>query len=228
MRIKFFNLVDLILIALVIVNSLLTNQTWSETLPSIGRLLYSFSLLIGLIITIDYLKKSNISILLLLCLFLTLVTCKLLSTISGDSFYLIYLVLVGFFFILIGTVISIRSSQMIYRCSGLFLILNLPIMIGQVSGASEIFQIFNTLYLPNNNVDSFDYEEIKLFPTLFMDRSELLYSHYEVFVLNGSNQMRPSGLTHSNAMLSFLLLSLTAFRFGYAINKKCNIYDWII
>jgi hypothetical protein len=101
-------------------------------------------------------------------------------------------------------------------------------MIGQVSGASEIFQIFNTLYLPNNNVDSFDYEEIKLFPTLFIDRSELLYSHYEVFVLNGSNQMRPSGLTHSNAMLSFLLLSLTAFRFGYAINKKCNIYDWII
>jgi len=102
------------------------------------------------------------------------------------------------------------------------------VLILQVAGTAEWLHAFNTLYaVPGLNEGEIARPEIRMLPLLFMSLDDLQSTRMSDFEEFFNWQVRPPGLTHSNAMLGIFILAGLVIHFGRMNGKWMTHEDWL-
>jgi len=193
-------------------NIVLTQNGWL-----IGVYFYYFSLIVSffLLLTTKYSKLAIIFIPLMMI-------AKILEA-SFSNFYLPNLLFSGLLFFLVGLVAYADKPEIIRRVIVFFLLINVPIMLLQTSGASSALMYWNTDY--SHSLDVLDIAEIGTFkdipqyPTLFKQIDDLYFQ---------IGQGRPSGLMPANNLLSVIIVFALVMNLYLRTQSFLNIGDIIV
>jgi hypothetical protein len=123
-----------------------------------------------------------------------------------------------------GYLLYRNELNLLYKQTSVFLAANFIVMFLQIAGVSDFFYIWDTSFLDDplssfNENDVGIYKNIILSETLFKSAEDLTYV---------IGQARPSGLTHNNNVLSYIILVGIAINFSRINAEKINIFDIIV
>lgn len=205
-------------------NILFGNQAWSPALLFVGQVFFWLGLLVAAFIVCHTFGRRGWPFVLLFFI----VASRIASSAELPGFRAAYLVSMLMLFACAGVVLALRTPQLVYAQSRIFIAISLPIMFMQVAGVTEWLQVFNTLsseIAPDGTVLR---PEIQLLPLLLTPESELLTTRYWDFYQFLSMQSRPPGLTHSSAMLAVMILASAALHLGRMQGARVTVQDLVL
>lgn len=217
------NLVRKFYFYLLLFNLTSAANEWSILWLEIGQLTYWFLLFLSIAILFET-KYFIVGIFLafvtlILKVFNTFIDVPFTSTISEFTS--------GFIFILAGACLYGSNPSMIYRQLLSFFALSIPFMIIQKIGLHVFFYGWSTEVFHVNGIFSYDevkdkgnfFKSIPLLPTVFVELKDLIYVIY---------QGRPTGLLHSNNVLSVIISFALALHFSIYKSIISNYKHFIL
>ena len=205
-------------------NILFGNQAWSPVLSFVGQVFFWLGLLVAAFIVCQTFGRRGWPFVLLFFI----VASRVASSVEVPGFRTAYLVAMLALFVCAGVVLALRTPQLMYTQSRIFIAISLPVMFLQVAGAAEWLQAFNTLSTETAADGTVLRPEIQLLPLLLTPESELLTTRYWDFYQFLSMQSRPPGLTHSSAMLAVLILASAALHLGRMQGARLTVQDLVL
>jgi hypothetical protein len=128
----------------------------------------------------------------------------------------------GITFGLAGLVCFGESPDKLRKIFVLYLLINLPILVVQITGGSSVVMYWNTDYLHDVLLMSIDevgtFKDMALYPTFLVGESDLFYQ---------IGQGRPSGLMSSNNLLSVVVLFAVLFNLHLRNRATLNMGDLV-
>jgi hypothetical protein len=195
----------------IILNTVIGNQLWMIGPVQMGQFIYWLTLIAAAIVVITAFGHQTWPYALLAALPAARVIAV---AVPGAEFG--YGAVANSLFLLAGVVAAIEEPLVLYRQVRLFLALCIPIMILQVAGAGLWTQALNTQYWTEEEGSRVVKQ---IFPALFVRFNDLQYT---------SQQGRPPGLLHSNAVLAFVILLGMALQFARAQSRRITRGDVIV
>ena len=196
---------------------LFLNLVFTQNGWTIGVYFYYMSLVVAFFLLLQT-KFSKISIIII-----PLMMAAKILEFNIPSIGIFNVILAGVLFFLVGLITYGDKPQLIRRVLIFFLLLNIPIMLLQTSGASPVFMYWNTDYahsleiLDLSEVGTF--KEITQYPTLFTQIDDLYYQ---------IGQGRPSGLMPANNLLSVIIVFGLVMNLYLRRNGIINIGDIVV
>jgi hypothetical protein len=206
---------------LIIINLTVAENKWKLFELEITVVLTFLSLLIAIIIGLNNKKiKFYIYIFFFLYLFFGLLNYYLKSpflyTIKYFSLFIIYT--------FAGYLLYRNELNLLCKQTSVFVVANFIVMFLQIAGVSDFLYIWDTSFL-DDPLSSFNVSDVGIYKNIYL--SETLFKGAEdlTYVIG---QARPSGLTHNNNVLSYIILVGIAINFSRVNAEKINIFDIII
>ena len=188
-----------------VVAMVVANQFWTFSGFLVGQMISWVVDVVGLIIVLRFFRGRVWP--------LVLAGGIVLTRLSGSGFQgeaiidLVYLVLFNGLFCVVGMILALRYAPLVRRQIRWICLLSTIFMAMQTLGVGEWTQ-----FLATENEGLPKTPE----PTLFVEKNRLLYQ---------TIQARPSGLLHSNNILSMFVLFALALEFSDERRKRLNRWD---
>lgn len=185
------------LLPLFLINITTSANTWGILGVSIGQIFYYLIIAITTAI-VAVTPYRNLGFILLGLSFIFLFVSLLTDSVFSDGLKVVTL---GGLFASAGAKIYGENPKMLYKQLVIFFAISIPFMICQIAGVSSLFMMWNTDYAHSKDVLDLSelgtFKVIPVYPTLFVGLEELYYQ---------IGQGRPSGLLHSNNILSIFVV----------------------
>jgi hypothetical protein len=219
MQDKTIKRLGLILFPLFLINTTTSANTWQLLGIGIGQAIYYLIIAIAtIIVLITPYRKIGLFLLVISFgfLFIYLATQSPLA----DGLKVISL---GILFMLAGGRIYGTNPDLLHKQLIIFFALCIPFMLAQIAGLSSFFMMWNTDYA--HDLDILDLDEIgtfkviPVFPTFMVGLDKLYYQ---------IGQGRPSGLFHSNNVLSVFVAAGVGLNLLTSKSTKLRYSDFIL
>lgn len=203
---------------LLLLNSTISANYWSFMGLALGRPFYWLAILLAACV-LFYSCYRKLALLLMLavlfCQFLEIYPSSELIVSNAIIFRKLFIAIL---FIASSAVIYSENPRLLSRQLGFFLVLCLPFMILQLTGAHYLFLSWNTHRYgpPLAFEDIGKFKEIVTYPTLFVPYEEL---YYQV------KQGRPVGLLFSNNLLSVVIVCALVFNLYWRRHANITLTD---
>jgi hypothetical protein len=208
-----------ILFPILIINITTSANAWEVFGVGIGQTLYWLIIAIGF--TIAYNTPYRVlSIVMLILSFLL----RIVEAATSDSVLeLVRLATLGLIFVIAGAKIYGNNPGLLNKQFTVFILLSIPIMLLQITGAHYIFMGWNTELAHDTSVldvsDIGKFKELPVYKTLFVNEDDLTYS---------IGQGRPVGLLYSNNVLSVFVTIAAALNFIISKDSKIRFSNILI
>ncbi|MFA4851403.1 MAG: hypothetical protein WC599_02685 [Bacteroidales bacterium] len=175
----------------------------------ITRIFLYLSVFAAVIICFYVFRNKNWLVLIIFVLLFS----KIGRTFLGDYavFQVVYTVFLNFMFCAAGAAVALKNPKLVYKQVLFFCLFSLFMMILQIAGVGAWTQILSSQTSETGGVH--------LRQTLFVPREQVTVSHL---------QYRPSGLTHSNNLLTMIGMLCLGLHFGRIKTSKLTWGDVIV
>ena len=214
-----YKITTYILLPSMLINLTVAENRWGVFGSSLDQYIYAAT--IGLSWYVGSLSRYRLLVSIAL---LFAIAMRLLGVLGGgESLREIGLAALAVVFAVAGAMIYGRNPFLLHKQLVIYLALCIPIMLLQILGVSSLLMGWNigylhdALVLTQDNVGSF--QEIPLYPTLFVQPDDLVFS---------IGQGRPVGLMYGNNPLSFFISIAVAINLTIARTSRICFSDIVV